>query len=675
MATCAFAQSPTFMEKSLKLLDAMLRCRALDEKTLKLTRQNKGGTFHISTQGHEMIGSSFGLALESKKDWGLGYYRDRAFAMGLGACPVELMGTSLGRATLNHSSGRMMPEHFADPDLRLICQSSVVGSQFLHAVGVAKSIQLKGLDEVVYVSGGEGSTSQGDFHEALNFSCLHKLPVIFVIQDNGWAISTPSYEQTAGGDIAKVVLGFPGLSVHSVDGGSFKELDIAVSACIEKGRKGDGPSLVVAKVPRLQPHSISDDQLKYKKPEDIEAEKKLDPITRHIDFLHKEYGISLEEIEKRKEAIFQEIEEASLKAQEIPFPDPSSAQDHVFKKAPQIKTLKEDAPAEEKIVMVDLINKALHEKMAEDPSMIVFGQDVARGKGGVFGATRGLTASFGDERCFNTPLAESSIIGIACGMAMSGYHKPVVEVQFADYLWTGINQLFNEVSSIHYRSNGRFSCPLVIRMPCGGYIQGGPYHSQNIEGYLSHCPGLKIAIPSNGTDAKAMLKAAIEDPNPTVFLENKGLYRQRYFSASREPAAGEKLPLGEAKIVTAGEDLTVVAWGMMVPMAKEVIAKLSNEGSIELIDLRSITPLDEKTILESVKKTGKVLILQEAPKNSGFGAEIAARIAEKAFDFLDAPIQRLCSLDTPVPYSKCLEEAVLPQSLDIEQAMKKLLRY
>lgn len=663
------------LTRALKLLESMLRCRALDEKTLKLTRQNKGGTFHISTQGHEMVGSLFGLTLQTGKDWGLAYYRDRAFAMGLGCDDAELIATALGRATLNHSSGRMMPEHFADPDLRLICQSSVVASQFLHAVGVAKSIQLKKLDEVVYVSAGEGATSQGDFHEALNFSCLHNLPVIFVIQDNGWAISTPRSEQTAGGDVAKMVSGFSNLDVHSVDGGSFEELSQATDAAVARARSGNGPSLVVARVPRLMPHSISDDQKKYKSDEMIESEKKLDPIQRHMRYLIDELGADESDLLKRKEAIYAQIEEASLKAQEVPFPDPATAHANVMKETPKVNTLKDDALAEDKIVMVDLINRALHEKMAEDTSIVVFGQDVARGKGGVFGATRGLTDAFGDERCFNSPLAESTIIGIACGMAMSGYHTPVVEVQFADYLWTGINQLFNEVSSIYYRSNGRFSCPMVVRMPCGGYIQGGPYHSQNIEGFLAHCPGLKIAMPSNAADAKAMLKAAIEDPNPVVFLEHKGLYRQRYFSATREPAAGEKLSLGQAKVVTKGDDLTVIAWGMMVPMAKEVAARLKNEGSVELIDLRSISPLDEETLLSSVKKTGKVLILQEAPKNAGFASEIAARLAEKAFDYLDAPIQRVCALDNPVPYSKPLEDATLPQPEDIEKAMRKLLRY
>ncbi|MFN0065371.1 MAG: alpha-ketoacid dehydrogenase subunit beta, partial [Chlamydiales bacterium] len=304
------------------------------------------------------------------------------------------------------------------------------------------------------------------------------------------------------------------------------------------------------------------------------------------------------------------------------------------------------------------------------------GQDVAHGKGGVFGVTRGLTEKFGKNRCFNTPLAESTIVGIAIGIGVDGIHKPIAEIQFADYLWTGINQLFNEAASIHYRSNGEWNVPIVIRMPCGGYIQGGPYHSQSIEGFLAHCPGLKVVIPSNAHDAKGLMKTAIRDPNPVVFLEHKALYRQQKFAARPEPSKEFLLPFGQANVVHKGSDVTVVAWGMMVMVTNEIAEKLAFEKiSVEVIDLRTIVPLDIETILTSVKKTGKLLVVQEAPSNCGFGAEILARVAEEGFEYLDAPLHRVCGFDSPVPYSKPLENEVLPQAETIEAEIRKLSSY
>ncbi len=341
------------------------------------------------------------------------------------------------------------------------------------------------------------------------------------------------------------------------------------------------------------------------------------------------------------------------------------------------RPLFEEAPADgEKIVMMDALNHALIEEMELDPHVILFGQDVAHGKGGVFGITRTLTERFGKGRCFNTPLAESTIIGLAIGMAVDGIHKPVAEIQFADYVWTGINQLFNEAASIHYRSNGEWQVPLVIRMPYGGYIQGGPYHSQSIEGFLAHCPGLKVVIPSNAADAKGLLKTAIRDPNPVVFLEHKALYRQQKFCARSEPSKDVLLPFGEAHVVRQGSDMTLVCWGMMVVMGAEIADKLAYEGiSVEVIDLRTVVPLDTATIATSVQKTGKLLIAHEAPKTCGFGAEIAARMSEEAFGFLDAPIRRLCGFESVVPYSKVLENEVLPQLGDLELAIRHLVKY
>jgi 2-oxoisovalerate dehydrogenase E1 component len=658
----------------LKTIEVMYLTRCMDLKMSKLVRQNKGGTFHISTAGHEMIGAVSALGLKRGKDWGLPYYRDRAFAVGIGCSLEDLFGASLARAGAYHSGGRMMPEHFSHKQLHLPCQSSCVGSQFLHAVGVAKGVQLSGGDEVVYVSAGDGATSQGDFHEALNFSCLHRLGVLFVIQDNGWAISVPTLEQTAGGSIVSYAQGYSGLSVFDVDGCDFEEVSKAVAASIEKGRARLGPSLIVAKVPRLGPHSSSDDPAKYKHLQDIEREKERDPIPLYEAWLLDMGLATREELTEIYQQASHTIEEAAKEADQRPFPCASTVLTHLFKEFPEPSLVEESScPGREAIVIMDALNHALDEEMGRDEGVIVFGQDVAHGKGGVFGITRQLTAKYGVERCFNTPLAESTIIGVAIGLSLVDGFKPVVEIQFADYVWTGMNQLFNELASLHYRSNGEWNCPVVIRMPYGGYIQGGPYHSQSIESFLCHAPGLKVVIPSNASDAKRLLKSAIRDPNPVIFLEHKALYRQRVFCARPEPGDEDLLPFGRACRVREGRDLTLVAWGMTVVMAAEAADKLSQEGiSVEILDLRTLVPLDMDSILTSVRKTGKLLIAHEAPRNAGFGAEVAARIAESSFHYLDAPIVRVAGADVPVPYCKILEERVLPQTSDLEKAIREL---
>lgn len=660
---------------TVKLLEAMYIARFMDEKMSKLIRQNKGGTFHLASMGHEMIGAACGLALTPGKDWGLPYYRDRSFAIGLGCSLTDLFGACLARNIQRHSSGRQMPEHFSQKDLHIPCQSSCVGSQFLQAVGVAKGLQLADSDEVVYVSAGDGATSQGDFHEALNFACLHRLSVIFVIQDNGWAISVPLSEQVAGGSIAERAQGYSGLSIYDIDGCDFEEVNNAITKSVEKGRSKLGPSLIVAKVPRIGAHSSSDDPAKYKTPDLLSEEKTKDPIPRFESYLLENGLITQPEIDELKTQTFERVEQAAAAADKIPFLEDSQAAELVFKESEPV-TETENLIEGDAIVMMDALNHALDEEMHRDSGVVVFGQDVAHGKGGVFGITRGLTAKYGKERCFNTPLAESTIIALALGMSLVNNYKPVAEIQFADYVWTGINQLFNELATIHYRANGEWNCPVVIRMPYGGYIQGGPYHSQSIEAFLAHCPGLKIVIPSNASDAKRLLKTAIRDPNPVIFLEHKALYRQRVFCARKEPSENDLLPFGKAKVVRQGSDVTVVAWGMMVVTANEVIEKLSQEGiSAELIDLRTIVPLDKETILNSVKKTGKLLVIHEAARNCGFGAEIAAMVAETAFDYLDAPIVRVTGADCPIPYSKKLEDAVLPQSEDLEIALRRLASF
>lgn len=665
----------TNTELAIKAFEVMLLTRYMDDKCFKLSRQNKGGTFQLSVAGHELIGAVGALSLIPGKDWGLPYYRDRGYALGIGSSLVDLLGAFLAREVPHHSGGRMMPEHFVHKELRMPCQSSCVGSQFLQAVGVAKGVQITGQNDVVYVSGGEGSTSQGDFHESLNFSCIHKLGVIFVIQDNGWAISVPQKEQTAGGNIAPIARGYEGLAVFEVDGCDFEETAQAYKEAVEKARSGNGPSVIVAKVPRIGPHSNSDDPLKYREKVCLDSEKAKDPIPRMEQWLLEEGFATAEELDAMKKRAFDQIEAAAVEAEKIPFPAKSTADHKVFADTPVIP-LQEPKVTGESIVIVDALNHGLDEEMERDAGVVVFGEDVAHGKGGVFGVTRHLTAKYGKDRCFNTPLAESTVIGIALGMSLVENVRPVAEIQFADYLWTGINQLFNEVASFHYRANGEFNLPLVIRMPYGGYIQGGPYHSQSIEAFLAHCPGLKIVIPSNASDAKRLLKAAIRDPNPVVFLEHKGIYRQRVFCARPETGKDDLLPLGKAHVVREGSDITFVGWGMMMTMVSEIAEVLSQEGiHVEVIDLRTIVPLDIETVLASVKKTGKLVIAHEAPKFGGFGAEISAQIMEQAFPYLDAPVVRVGGKNCAVPYCKDLEDAVLPQKHDLEKALRELALY
>lgn len=662
----------------LSTLKAMLLARFADEKMAKLVKQNKGGTFQLSAAGHELVGVVSAKILKSGKDWAFPYYRDQPFAIGLGCDLEELFGVFLGRATKHHSGGRMMPYHFSHKELRIYCQSSVVGSQFLQAVGKALAIKNLGKDEIVYVSSGDGATSQGDFHEACNFAALHNLSVVFMIQNNRWAISVPVEEQTAGGSIADVVRGYKGMGVFEVDGTSYDSFSKGMKLACEKARGQKGPSCVIAEVPRLSAHSNSDDPKKYQTAEMEFSEKNRDPIALFEKYLVDKGDISFETIEHLRKESFLEVEEAALAADKIPFPEKGSSRHFVFAPfKPPLPLSKEPTPEKgEKIVIMDALNHALDEEMAHDPHVVVFGQDVAHGKGGVFGITRGLTEKYGKKRCFNTPLAESTIVGLAIGLSADGYHRPVAEIQFADYLWTGINQLFNEAASISYRSNGEWQVPIVVRMPYGGYIQGGPYHSQSIEAFLAHCPGLKVVIPSNAADAKGLLKMAIRDPNPVLFLEHKALYRQQKFCARYEPSKDYLVPFGEAARVREGSDLTVVAWGMMVVMCNEIAEKLALQGiNIELLDLRTLVPFDITKVVSSVKKTGKLLIVHEAPRSGGFGAEIAARIAEEAFEYLDAPIYRIGGFESSIPYSKPLENEVLPQMQDIESEILRLVGF
>lgn len=655
-------------QNCLEVLKFLYVCRLTDEKMNKLVKQNKGTTFFISNSGHELVGILSALSLQPKKDWFFPYYRDRALVVALGSSLEDIFASFLARDARHHSSGRMMPDHFCDNTLNIACQSSCVASQYLHAAGVAKALEK---DEIVYVSGGDGSTSEGDFHEALNFAGIHKLGVLFVIQDNEYAISVTKEEQTAG-TIAKVFSGYENLKVLQTDGTDYLKTTGILDEAISYLRNKKGPVLIVAKVPRLGAHSISDDPKKYKSQELIENELKKDPIPIFEKFLLKEKIVSAIEMQELKRKIFDLVEKAAEEAEKIDFPKTQTVSDKVFK---DVEIKEKEAFLENTITIMDGLNHALKEEMLKDDSIIVFGQDVADKKGGVFGITRGLSELFTKKRCFNTPLAESTIIGVATGMAMAG-KKPVCEIQFADYVWSGINQLFNELASIYYRSNGEYFCNVVIRIPFGGYIQGGPYHSQSIESHLCHVPGLKVCVPSNAKDAKMLLKAAIKDPNPVVFLEHKAMYRQINYAAAPEPTEDSILPFGKAKIVHPGEDVTIVCYGMMVMFALEIAKKMSLEGlGVEVVDLRTLVPLDLPTVIDSVKKTSKLIILHEDKKFCGFGAELLSLVMESGFDYLDAPIKRIGALDIPIPYAKNLEDAYFPQKEDIEKEIRKLISF
>ncbi len=673
--SCNVLREALLKGKALKALEICWLTRAADEKLAALSKQNKGGTFHMSAKGHELVGAVASLGLRPGEDWSLPYYRDQAFPLGLGCDLTEIIATFLGRESARQSSGRMMPYHYSHKELRVLCQSSPVGSQFLQAVGRAYGIKQKNTSEVVYVSAGEGATSQGDFHEALNFSSIHQLPVIFMIQDNGWAISVPSREQTAGESILSVAGAYRGMHAEEVDGTDFLALTDSYDRAVIRARDGKGPTVVIAKIPRLGAHSNSDDPSKYRSEDSLEADKKRDPLIIFENFLIKKGWVTAETVADIKQKVSHIVEAAVASAEALPFPSEESVVRHVFPPVENTAVVPFRTTGRE-VVMMDAIHNALREEMERDENIFVFGQDVADGKGGVFGVTRGLTERFGVSRCFNTPLAESTIIGMALGLSASGDQKAIAEIQFSDYVWTGMNQLVNEIAGFHWRSAGEWAAPLVIRIPYGGYIQGGPYHSQSIEAYLCHTPGLKVVIPGNAADAKALLKAAVRDPGPVIFLEHKLLYRQRVFAARPEPAEDVLLPLGKAAVVREGADVTVVSWAYTLLMAHEVIERLQKEGySIELIDLRTLVPFDKETVLQSVRKTGKLLIVHEAVKNVGFAAEIAAMVNEEAFRYLDAPIRRVCALDTPVGYSKTLENATLPQKEDIEKAIRELADY
>jgi 2-oxoisovalerate dehydrogenase E1 component len=652
----------------------MLTARIADEKTITLYKQNKCH-FQISCAGHEGIQVAAAHVFRAGHDWFYPYYRDMALVVGLGMTVEQLMMNAMNKVQDPNSHGRMMPMHYADVSLNIPPQSSPTGSQFLQAVGCALGAKMKRLDEVVYVSAGEGTCSQGDFHEALNWAAREKLPIVFVIENNDFAISVPISEQLPGSSVAEMVSGYENLATVQVNGSDVEASIAALQAAHERARRGEGPTLVEAHVPRLQSHSISDNHLKYRSAEELAKEQLRCPIRLTRALLLDRKFASQTEIEKIHAEVKNLVDQAADAAEQTPDPDPAQACEHTLKNPTPWEGVHEGEATGDDIFIVDALNHALDEELARNPDMCIFGEDVAHGKGGVFTVTAGLTAKYGVTRVFNSQLAESSIVGAAVGLATRGL-KPVAEIQFGDYVWTGVNQIRNELAMLHYRCAGDFSCPAVLRIPVGGYIRGGAYHSQNIEATFAHFPGLLVVYPSNATDAKGLLKAAIRAQDPVLFLEHKGLYRQVY-AKGPEGDADYLVPIGKAKTVREGTDATIVTWGALVQKSLLAASAMESKGySIEVIDIRSIVPLDIEHIFASVRKTGRVLVAHEDVLFGGFGAEIAAQIADACFGNLDAPVKRVgMKYAAAVPHAPLLEDVVLPQTEDITNALNEVLSF
>ena len=659
-------------EELLGVYRNMLLVRRLDEKMLILLKQGRGH-FHIGCAGHEAIQLAAAKALEKKKDWAFPYYRDHAFSVGFGLTSREILSSHLSKVT-DPSGGRQMPSHFNSREHHIVSASSAIGANFLPGLGLAQASMYRGADEVTYISTGEGGTSQGVFFELLNWATRCKAPVVIVIQDNKYAISVRVDEQTSNKSISKTVRGFENLEILEVDGTDFFNSHAAMKKAVERARKGEGPTLVHAHVVRLVPHSSSDDQKKYRDSNDLENDLRHDPLVKLRQRLLASEMATEQELDELAAEVRDQVEKDTEWCLKQDDPSPEEALKHVLSENPPELEYEKSVPSGSPIVMVDAINHALKEEMERDDSIVVFGEDVAGGKGGVFTATRGLTEQFGSHRCYNSPLSEASILGTACGLAIHGI-KPVAEIQFGDYIWPAMEMLKNQIDSLRYRSNNHFSCPMVIRVPIGGYIHGGLCHSQNIEATFAHFPGFMVVMPSNAADAKGMLKTAIRSDDPILFLEHKGLYRQG-FARRPEPGSDYLVPLGKAALAREGRHLTVVSWGALVQKALTVAREFAEKGvEIEVIDIRSMLPLDTDTILESVSKTNRVLVLHEDQEFMGFGAEIVAQIADKAFEHLDAPVKRVAARFSPIPFAPALEEFVLPQNEDIRVAIQELIHY
>jgi 2-oxoisovalerate dehydrogenase E1 component len=666
--------------------------RRLDDREIALKRQNRI-FFQISGAGHEAVSAAAGMALRAGHDWFYPYYRDRALCLTLGMTPYEMLLSAVGAAEDPNSGGRQMPSHWGSARLHIVSSSSPTGTQFVQAIGCAEACRYQNpnTDEVTLVSAGDGATSEGEFWESMNAACLGRLPVLFLIEDNGYAISVPLECQTAGGNISHLLAPFPSLFRQEVDGtdflASYRALKLAADYC----REGNGPALVHAHVIRPYSHSLSDDERLYKTAAERAAEAERDPVLKFPKWLIDEGLLDRHALQRITHEIDEEIHEATQRALHAEPPAPQSALSQLY--SPRVDPTSAEFDKRPQFqgdpkTMVDLLNATLREEMRRDPRVVVFGEDVAdcsreenlsevKGKGGVFKVTGGLQREFGSKRSFNTPLAEASLVGRAIGMATRGL-KPIPEVQFFDYLWPAMMQIRNEMATLRWRSNGSFACPLVLRVPTGGYLNGGAiYHSQCGEVEFTHIPGLRVVMPSNALDACGLLRTAIRCDDPVLFLEHKKLYREPY-NRSPHPGPDFTIPFGKAKVVKPGQNLTIVTYGAEVQKSLQAalqVEKKKPETSVEVIDLRTLAPYDWESIRASVEKTSRVLVVHEDCLSFGYGAEIAARIAGELFDRLDAPVRRVAALDTWVGYHPRLEAAILPQVEDIARAVEGLVEY